>query len=251
MEITWDNISIQQFKDIFNSKIENFNTVIEWKMEMISILYDIDFYEEMTDDMDVEELNQYYVGVNYITSSQPSLNNITKLGDYYLKSFEEITFGEFIDLDYFFKESYVDNLEIILAILFKQKNIDSFGNESFEPYEYNPNDRIHLFKDLMINDVYGIIIKYINYKEKLYAIYKSVFFNDETIIEEDDDLSDLTGQERRQYLIDKKKEEQKAKYSWDIILDKLTNKDMTKEDNILNMSAIRIFNKLSMLSLFE
>ena len=57
--------------------------------------------------------------------------------------------------------------------------------------------------------------------------------------------------EKKQYLIEKKKEQQKEQFSWEIILHKLSGGDITKEDTILNMPHIRIFNKLSMLSIID
>lgn len=249
MEITWDNITIEKYKELFYTKIENFDSYLEWKIEIISILYNIDIYDN--DNMDIDELNEYYQKINTILNSSPSQNNITKLNDYYLKPFEELLFCEFIDLDYYFKESYIDNLELILAILFKKKIIDNNGNLVFEPNEYKYDDRTYLFNNLYINDVYGIITKYIKYKEYIYSVYKSIFFKDDTNIETDDEFEQLTGIEKKQYLIEKKKEEQKSQFAWEIILHKLSNGDITKEDQILNMPVVRIFNKLSMLDILK
>ncbi len=86
-----------------------------------------------------------------------------KIDNYVLKPYSKLSLGEFIDLEYYFSNNYLDHFCHILALLYRRTSKNVYGDDIIEPYDYSPRDRLDWYLDYPITDVYGLIPEYIKY----------------------------------------------------------------------------------------
>jgi hypothetical protein len=154
-----------------------------------------------------------------------------------LKPFSKLTLGEFIDLEYYFSNNYLDNFCHILALLYRRTSKNVYGDDIIEPYEYSPKDRLDWYLDYPITDVYGIIPEYLKYRENFTNTYTNLLIDvvpDDEVLEDADEIKE------------QKREQEKQKFAWESTIMALCNDDLSKFNSILNMSVVLVFNILGM-----
>jgi hypothetical protein len=233
---SWNDITISQFIECNQVVKEEFESVFDHEVEILSILTDedIDYFLELSFD----ELSDIIKQVDFL-KKQPRQKLTNKIGSFQYKGVNNLTLGEFIDLENYFAESYIDNLTRICAILWRKTNQNEWGNDKFEPYEFNLEDRKHEFDTIPVGFVYEIIPIYLKFREDFTNTYVNLF---NPVISEPDDVEELDPED----LKEDKEEEVFKRWSWETTLYNLANEDITKIDAILNMPLVFVFNMLAM-----
>jgi hypothetical protein len=233
----WSQVTIEQFIEF--STIDREQGAYHYNSEALSILSDEPM--EVIEDMDVDDMAELVAEAKWCTS-EPSKRYINEVLGMKFKPFNKLTLYEYIDLDYFFTDNYVTNLDKVCAICYRHSKVNEWGNEILEPYEFDCNLRAERFHDLPITDVYGIINEFLKYRDTFLKNYENLFSGE---LDED-----LTHEERRELDPEEVKEieqEQKiAKWSWEQTIYGLTNGDITKSEKVGALPLIYVFNTLAM-----
>jgi hypothetical protein len=233
----WSQVTIEQFIEF--STIDREQGAYHYNSEALSILSDEPM--EVIEDMDVDDMAELVAEAKWCTS-EPSKRYINEVLGMKFKPLSKLTLYEYIDLDYFFTDNYVTNLDKVCAICYRHSKVNEWGNEILEPYEFDCNLRAERFHDLPITDVYGIINEFLKYRDTFLKNYENLFSGE---LDED-----LTHEERRELDPEEVKEieqEQKiAKWSWEQTIYGLTNGDITKSEKVGALPLIYVFNTLAM-----
>jgi len=224
----WNQIKVDQFIELHNLNEESLGSLFLYQLESLAILTDED-----ADEIDItpNELIEILNSLSWVKNEPRGYS--TKLGQLTFRPFTFLTLGEFIDLEHYFSEDYINNLPTICAILYRHTKQDEWGNVVYEPYKYIPQDRAALFLELPITDVYGIIQLYLKFRADFIERY-SFIFNPE--IEDEDEMDEE----------DKQAEHVENKWSWEMLLYSLSGEDITKVDHITDLPLVFVFNFLAM-----
>jgi hypothetical protein len=229
---SWSEIYLDQFVSIRTLETKS---IYSNSLEILSILTDTSSNDAVWDDMDIDEMNDLINDIMWL-KNEPTTNFKRHIGDFEIVDINKITFGEFLDLEYYFTD-YYNNLSKICAVLYRKYKIDDWGIKRYEPYpEYNLDERALLFQDMFITEIYGVIKYYLDFKELIHKTYDLFEPTDLDYDEEDLDEEDLEAE---------KSEKIYRNWVWENILHKLSNGDITKYDRITAMPLIFIFNQLS------
>jgi hypothetical protein len=205
--------------------------------------YQIDVLSALTDsnisdfeELDIDELSELTKQIKWV-QSDPSRRYKNKLDKYVLKPFSKLSLGEFIDLEHYFSNNYLDHFCHILALLYRRTSKNVYGDDIIEPYNYSPSDRLDWYLDYKITDVYGLIPEYIKFRENFTNTYTNLLVDvvpDDEVLEDADEIKE------------QKREQQKQKFAWESTIMALCNDDLSKFNDILDMSAVLVFNILGM-----
>lgn len=205
--------------------------------------YQIDVLSALTnsnisdfEELDIDELRVLTKQIKWI-QSDPSRRYKNKLDKYVLKPFSKLSLGEFIDLEHYFSNNYLDNFCHILALLYRRTSKNVYGDDIIEPYDYSPRDRLDWYLDYKITDVYGLIPEYIKFRTNFTNTYTNLLVNvvpDDEVLDDPDEIKE------------QKKEQEIQKFAWESTIMALCNDDLSKFNDILNMSVVLVFNILGM-----
>lgn len=233
----WSEISLEQFIEI--SEIDKTQGVNAYNSDMLAILTEMS-YDDI-DELDIDEMTKIVDDMKWVLS-QPSKLYKSELLGMKVKPLSKLCLYEYIDLDYYFTNNYIKNLANICAILYRQSNINEWGEEILEPYEYDCTIRADRFLDLSITDVYGIINEFLKFRDNFLNTYKNLFNSEE--------LPELSQEEKEELTPEELKEEEDAKkdskWSWERMIYGLCNNDLTKSDKIGGLPLTYVFNMLGM-----
>ena len=233
----WSEISLEQFIEI--SEIDKTQGVNAYNSDMLAILTEMS-YDDI-DELDIDEMTKIVDDMKWVLS-QPSKLYKSEILEMKVKPFNKLCLYEYIDLDYYFTNNYIKNLANICAILYRQSNINEWGEEILEPYEYDCTIRADRFLDLSITDVYGIINEFLKFRDNFLNTYKNLFNAEE--------LPELSQEEKEELTPEELKEEEDikkdSKWSWERMIYGLCNNDLTKSDKIGGLPLTYVFNMLGM-----
>ena len=228
----WSQISVSQFLEL--NSLSSEDGLFNYKIDVLCILTDKDvsYFEEL----ELNELSELTKQIKWL-QSDPSRRYKNKLDNYVLKPFSKLTLGEFIDLEHYFSNNYLEHFCHILALLYRRTSKNVYGDDIIEPYEYSPRDRLDWFLEYPITDVYGLIPEYLKYRENFTNTYTNLLVDvvpDDEVLEDADEIKE------------QKKEQEKQKFAWESTIMALCNDDLSKFNDILDMSAVLVFNILGM-----
>ena len=225
---SWSQVKVDQFIELHNLDEEGLGSLFLYQLESLAILTDED-----ADEIDItpNELIEILNSLSWVKNEPRGYS--AKLGQLTFRPFTFLTLGEFIDLEHYFSEDYINNLPTICAILYRHTKTDEWGNVIYEPYKFIPQDRAALFLELPITDVYGIIQLYLKFRADFIERY-SFIFNPE--IDGEDEMDEE----------DKQAEHVENKWSWEMLLYSLSGEDITKVDHITDLPLVFVFNFLAM-----
>lgn len=233
---SWNDITVEQFKELKSLDNEDFDSLFSRELESLSILTDTDIDE--FEEMDIDELMSTIAEIKFIKKS-PTNQFKRELEEFKYKGCDNLTLGEFIDLEHYFANDYILNLSTICAVLYRKHSLNQWGVEEIEPYKFNPLDRVDTFNELPITHVYGITNDYIKFRENFLKVYENLF---QPVFDDEDEPEEMD-------IEDKKAEEEEKKvsrWSWESIIWNLCNEDITKVDQVTDLPLILAFNFLSM-----
>jgi hypothetical protein len=231
----WSDISVEKFIEI--SDIDKELGPWHYNSEILSIITDEPI--EIIEDLEIDILNAYIDQCKW-AMSQPSKQYKHNLLGMQIKPLAKLSLFEYIDLDYFFNNNYLKNIDKICAILYRQAKTNRWGEEILEPYDYDINIRADKFLDLPITDVYGIINEFLKFRENFLDVYANLFGEVDEITEEDRATLDV------EEIKDLEQEKKESKWSWERMLYGLTNGDITKTEAVGALPLTYVFNVLGM-----
>lgn len=243
-QVSWDDVSVSQFKEIYSLKVEDFKDEAEYNINILSILTDIsiDLIEQMKIE-DYAALIQYYSFMTKIPNTPYKTKLSTKAGDFYLiDDLNSMSLGELIDLENLFTQGYLQNLSLILSILYRVKEVkdSALYPDTYEPYGNWIHHREHIFDSVSINDVYLILPMYIKWRDDLFKRYEGLF--EET---GGDDKEEIDAEE-----VKLRQKEDAAniskKYGWDIVLLRLAGNNASRIEEITKIPLLLALNLLAM-----
>jgi hypothetical protein len=233
---SWSEIDVLQFKEI--RELYSIQEVFTREIEILSALADIP--SDDLEDLDISEVSEMLAKITFI-NSEPSKNYQHVIGEYHYKPLNTLTVGEFIDLEHYFSKDYNQHVGHIASIIYRKVMTNEWGEIVFEPYEFKPSLRCSIFDEVCINDIYGILPEYLAYRESFMTTYANLF-TDEDGSEEDEDDVPVTSDEAQAVALKKSEK----KWGWERLIYSLCNEDLTKFNEVTNLSLIMTFNMLGM-----
>ena len=232
----WSDITLEQFIEI--SEIDKDQGANGYNSDMLAILTEMS-YDEI-DELDLDEMIKMVAQFKWATS-QPSKQYKHELLGMQIKPLAKLCLFEYIDLDYYFNDNYHINLDKICAILYRQSNVNEWGEVVLEPYDYDISVRAEKFLDLPITEVYGIVAEFLKFKENFLDVYSNLFNEAEDELTEDDKAA-MEPDEIKEV----EKEVKTNKWSWERMIYGLTNGDITKTEAVGALPLTYVFNILGM-----
>jgi hypothetical protein len=184
---------VGQFLEIRSLSSEN--GIFNYQIDVLSALTDSDISE--FEELDIDELSELTSQIKWI-QSDPSRRYKNKLDKYVLKPFSKLTLGEFIDLEYYFSNNYLDHFCHILALLYRRTSKNVYGDDIIEPYDYSPRDRLDWYLSYPITDVYGLIHEYLKYRENFTNTYTNLLVDVVPVLEDAEEIKEQKREQEKQ-----------------------------------------------------
>lgn len=237
---SWNDISVSQYKELRQLGKTPADSITERYIDTILTLTDIPL--EDVEEMSMDSLIEIVDKIRFI-KTEPSTKYAKKLGDYQVLPFNKLTWGAFIDLEFYISKDYIEHIEIVTGVLLRKVMPDTWGVTQYEPYNYHPKQRGEELLNVPITGIYGIVQEYVNYRNDLINNKYAELFNRSL---DDDEEEELNGQDLAEY--NKRKGQERAfnKWSYESITYDLAKEDVTKMNDVLDLPLIYILNILSM-----
>lgn len=250
--MNWSDISISQFIELSNLKQKDFETDIDFQQYQLSVILNKSLDE--IGDISYEDFptiygnNTKFLSTQIPTNRSKSTLNID-LTTFNLIKFNELSVGEFIDLENYISDGYINNLGVICAILYRiytPPTNPKLYLPTCEPYGNWIFLRSELFLDIPITDVWGTIKSYLEFRDLVFEKYEGLFSSTEEQDEEESELvNELSSEEKKIIAEEKKAQETINKWGWDLFIMRIAKYDSTKMDMAINMNFIQALNFLS------
>jgi len=245
MPKSWNDISVSQYQEIYDTE----NNEGGFNIHLLSVIADISVEE--IEELPYDEYVQMFDDISFINTPPRSIPKpfiTTPAGLLYLiNDLNQIQLGEFIDLENLFTQGFIKNIQVILAILYRQKEMKKslLYVDEYEKYGDWIFHRAPLFNDININDVYGVIPKYLEFRTNILESYSGLFDESGSDEEEEFDPNEsvIARSERRK---EEGRQKSLKKWGWDIFLLKIAQNDPTKLDLATKMPLLQALNILSM-----
>jgi hypothetical protein len=232
----WNEIDIITFQELI--ECEN-DLTMETIIEKVSILLD-----EPTEDIeqfDLDKLYDIWYKVSWIM--RPPNNNIeSEINGFIKKKINDLTLGEYIDIDTWISENPVKNLHLICAVFWRKYKQDEWDNTIIEPYKYDVIERSNFFLKQPISNHFGIIEEFNNFKNNIIDSNSGLFLD----LEEPEDTQGLDEDEINEIKKEIEDEKKKSKFSWSSIIWQFSNENASEAYKILDLPYIFVMNLLAM-----
>ena len=230
----WSDVTLNQFIEL--RSLNSDDGLFNHNIDVLCIV--TDSHPNFFDDVDMHDVHEWSKDLKWL-HSEPSKLYSDRVGKFHLKPMNELTLGEFIDLEYYFTQDYIKNLPNICALLYRIPEIVEDGVVvKWETTNFKASARAHYFLEQPITKVYGILTEYIKFRDQFISSHSNLMTEDI-----DDDLSDIDDPEER-----KEAEKQKAsnKWGWEQLIWSMCNGDLTKYEQVIQMKLILVFNFIAM-----
>jgi hypothetical protein len=243
---SWDDIFLEQFIELNTLKSENFTNTSSIHLEQLAILTDTSSDDEMWEDMDIRKLNKMIMECKFLKKvpTVPASSTILD-GKYSRIDFNNLSNGEYIDLQYFSKDNSLENLHKVLSIIYRKEKVGEWGEKVLEPYDViDIEERSEeILYNCMFHETYGIILEFNQWSNQFTESYKPLF---EPEVEDDYDRDDLDEEELQELAEIEAQEATMNKWGWERLILSLADGDILKTEAALKMGLIHTFNLLSM-----
>ena len=246
---TWDQITVGQFIELNTIDLTQFESEFYLNLEKLAIVTNTSADDECWEEMDVMELSNIIKTSEFLFSA-PANKFKTKLENgFILKAFNDLTLGEFIDIEYFIQDNVITNFTKILSILYRKHRLGDWNEIIMEPYSViDINARSQEFEDMPISNVFGIIDAYAQFKNefvtKYNALFEPVFDDEESEFTKEELINDPILQHEMEE--EKKLDEKQKKWAWEKLLFGIAQGDIIKINQVTSLGLIYVFNMLAM-----
>lgn len=247
---SWKDVSVQEFLELSKLIPENYSTDELYYVDVLSILDD--YSKEEIEEMDYDTFQSLIKDLSFLStlpSKKPApviLVNSKKLK--LIDNFNALSVGEFIDLEHFFSNDYYENLSTILAILYRiyiEHEDREWFPDTIEPYGSYIFHRAPYFNSININNVYGVLNQYIEWRSQLFETYEGLFDGVSQDEEDDEQIQGESIISRSERIKAEKKQQAIKKWGWDIFLLRLAGNDITKVEAVTKINLLQALNTLS------
>lgn len=241
----WRNVRLDQYLELNNIVVDDYDSLTSIQLEKISILTDTSSDDEIWDEVDIDELSKIYNTISFLNTT-PTLSNPEFLlnNTFIVIKSTKITVGEFIDLESYIEDGVDKNISKIAATLIRKYKVGEWGEIIIEPYSaVNLDNRIEDIMECGTEDIYSIVMNYINFRNRVFEAYKNLFEPD---IPDETDEVELTEEELEEIQQIEKDEAKLRKWNWERFLYSISGGDLIKAKEMLNMGLLYVFNMLSM-----
>ena len=166
MHYSWTTIPLQKWQEL---NLFQALTLSEKIIMEVSTVMDIDPDELY--DMDVEDVTELHSSLKFL-SEKPydKRNEYIKLKPLtlYPIPFNELTLGQFIDLEYIVKEGYIENFHKLVATIYRERDKSTkLHIPRWEDYRYIDIDKraVEIQEKVMITDVWWLFDSYAKFRE--------------------------------------------------------------------------------------
>jgi hypothetical protein len=238
--MNWSDITLEQYIEL-NQTTDPF--------DIIGIILNKDSVE--IDNMPYDELLKLLPQTDFIKTAPPRQNTAIIIEDirYDIIDFQQLEIGAYIDIEHYLfeKEKITDNLDIILAILYRRIiKQDILGHIKYEKYDGSKIKILGKYMmQLKMDKIFHILGDYIKWRDNIKNTYHGLFDSDNSISKEEEAemLANMTTRERLEYEGGKKI----GKWGWVVMLYKLADRNPLKINKAAKLSVIAAFNLLSMM----
>lgn len=240
MEDYYNNINFEDYNEVI--KIMNLEELsqIERMLEVLCYLTDSDHWDDESFKTVVEEFKKISFLKDNFKFKSVDVNNI-KFKELIPYPINKTTLAEWIDLTSSLSNNKLEN---IIALRLRKYKEDEWGNIIYEPYEYSLSERSKYVIDIEMNDAYSIIEEFKQYSENVTNAYRELFVEEDSDNLTEDEKEGLTPEEIKQIEEDIKKEKEKSRFTWQILLDTISNGDWSKIPELLKLPINFVFSML-------
>lgn len=244
----WDEVYIDQFIELDSIDYEQFESVSAIQLERLSILTDTSSDDDLWDDMDIREMNRLVTDLKFLSTKPSNIVHKKIIDDeFMLIDFNNLKFGEFIDLEFYIKEGENKNIDKIVTILFRKYKSGEWGEVILEPYSViDFNSRSEFFRNnSKLIEIYGAVNSYKEWRENFIKTYKNLF---EGEVEDDYNPEEMSEEELAELKKIEEEENKLAEFGWQRMLLSISDGDFLKLENYLEVGVVFLFNMLSVKS---
>lgn len=233
-------MKLYQLLEIVELDRTHFDTITDYEVEVVGIYKDIPSSEIL--DWPVSKLKSEYSKVVRMLHHIPDGKDYIEVnGQQFGKiPFTSITFGEYVDLEFYLTEGKL--IPLLTTLYRRVYKEDPMLPPKFEAHGNYGEVREKYFLELDALSILGVKGEYIKWREKLHKSYSGLFSN---LVDENEESSGSTISEKRAL----EEEKNKKAFVWEKIIMTLTQGDASRYKEIFNMSIIMVFNMLSYLKL--
>lgn len=233
-------LSISQYIELTNN---TYNGVYNKCVHQISVVENINPNDLHY--LSQQELIDRYNKVKWVNSPLIKTDTDTiKLEDIELKLFDfnKITFGQFVDLEVYISNNYLENLHKIISCLYLSYNKEPFKEIQYEDYsKIDVEERSkYILDNVYINDVANNLDKYLQFRSNIFDTFSNVFSS----TNDDVDIDELSEEALKIYKEEKEKQEKNKDKIWFDILD-IVAENVSNYDKVFETNIFLIFSKLS------
>lgn len=228
----------RQYKEINSEQLEG---VFDKMIHLVSIVDDLD-------PLDVQEwrvdklVNAYSVAQTKVKISD-RYSEIITIDDVTLKlqPFSKLTLRQFINLEEYVSKGFTPNISQIAASIYLAESGGGMYDVITEDYKnVNVDYRSELIDELPINHILGACKKYNKFRETFFNSYE--LFSDPYA---DVKVEELNEEEKAEYELEMKTRAKQGDNQWMVVLNMLSDFDITKFNDILDQNLYLAFNQLS------
>jgi len=245
---SWAEISYPSYLELQELEADLDLCGIEKVCEQLAVLLDTDSSDPLISDLTSDEIFAVMADLRWMTR-QPIGQLLPKHRSYELKPFNELTTGEFIDIEHFAQGGW-ETAPIVAAILYKQTRYDGWGNTEYEPHIYDLTKRSEEFHNMSVTAILGMYNEWGKWKADFMEKYDPLF--DDTSQEPADfEPEELTSQERSEAKKAEAYEAAQKQWSWENIIWGLSGGDISRFDAIFSTNIVLLFNVLAMKKMLD
>lgn len=234
----WMEITYYQYCELVDIEINDYDNKI---LEQLAVILDTSVDDEIIDDLSIDEVFEIFSRLKWLKNPLPK--KIEKVfNQKKLKSFNDLTLGEFIDIEFYLAEDFIKNKPVVAAILYRNSKKDEWGNTIWEPYLFDPIERSAEYNSMNVCAIEGLIDEYQKFKDNFIKNYEQLFDSNE----DDEKIEDATGVEARELKKMIAENKKRKKWGYENLIWNLSDGDITKFNQIFDMKLILVFNILSM-----
>jgi hypothetical protein len=233
-------LTVRQFRELNEVESEG---LFEKMIHSVSLIRELDF-EEVANWRTKRLTSEYEKIKKFVTVSERFKNEIKLQGKRLeLIDFNTMTLGQFIDIETLITQGFYQNIHKIASSIYMASEIGNLGSNTREPYSnVNINYRAELIDELPCAEIYGACKKLLPFRDMFFSSYS--IFDDEL---KNVKVEELDDEELQIYNEEMKQREQNRDSQWLMILNFISQSDITKFDTILNTNLFMVFNQLTYL----
>jgi len=144
-----DEITLRQYKEFNAMQGDVDSGFLTWKKQVLNLFCtgDVDKIDHFKK-ADIE--NAFDNLLEVLNSQEPRFDKIITIDGVkygFIPNLSDLTIGEFIDLETYMKDGVWENIEKVLAVLYRPVNHESFGKYNIVDHANSLNGRDKLFLD--------------------------------------------------------------------------------------------------------